>query len=172
MVEVRYQTLGEAFIEDLNLAKKSKSSLFEFLIRTIQKDNPEADIRSLVSSITDSESLINYYDVLSRLQIERNSKSINSIRRRLQGMHSIQHPGDSTYANIMKKKLNILSSMTIGLKEHLYMIINCYVREMSFGDVKQFKEEFLEYLGETLHQGSGFGKKAMREAGAMYAGYV
>ena len=172
MVEVRYQTLGEAFIEDLNLAKKSKLSLFEFLIRTIQKDNPEADIRSLVSSITDSESLINYYDVLSRLQIERNSKSINSIRRRLQGMHSIQHPGDSTYANIMKKKLNILSSMTIGLKEHLYMIINCYVREMSFGDVKQFKEEFFEYLGETLHQGRKNKKKAMREAGAMYAGYV
>lgn len=30
MVEVKYQTLGEAFIEDLELAKKTRNSLFEF----------------------------------------------------------------------------------------------------------------------------------------------
>lgn len=153
MVEVRYQTLGEAFIEDLTLAKKSKATLFEFLIRTISRDNPEEDVRNLVNSITESESLINYYDVLSRLQIERNSRSINTIRRRLQGAHSLQHGGNSNYINIMKKKLSILSSMTIGLKEHLYMIVNCYIREMAYGDIKQFKEEFLNFLGETLNQG-------------------
>ena len=42
--------------------------------------------------------------------------------------------------------------MTIGLKEHLYMIINCYVREMSYGDVKDFKEEFLEYVGNKNYK--------------------
>lgn len=152
MVEVKYQTLGEAFIEDLTLAKKSKSSLFEFLLKTIQRDNPKKEVYEVINEVTESESLINYYDVLSRLQIERNSKTINSIRRRLKGIKSLQQGKDSGYAKIMQKKLNVLSAMTIGLKEHLYMIINCYVREMSYGDVKDFKEEFLEYVGNKNYK--------------------
>lgn len=147
MVEVRYQTLGEAFIEDLAIAKKSKMSLFEFLLRTIRKDNPSEEIHRIINGVTESESLINYYDVLARLQIERNSKTINNIRRRIKGIHSLQGRQDSGYVNIMQKKLNLLSSMTIGLKEHLYMVINCYVRDMKYGDIHQFKEEFLEYIG-------------------------
>lgn len=156
MVEVKYQTLGEAFIEDLTLAKKSKSSLFEFLVKTIKRDNPKKEIHEVINEVTESESLINYYDVLSRLQIERNSKTINTIRRRLKGLKSLQQGKDSGYGKIMQKKLNVLSSITIGLKEHLYMIINCYIREMAYGDIKDFKEEFLEYVGSSVYSvGSG-----------------
>lgn len=156
MVEVKYQTLGEAFIEDLTLAKKSKTSLFEFLVKTIRRDSPNKDIYQIVQEVTESESLINYYDVLSRLQIERNSKTINNIRRRLKGIKSLQQGKDSSYNKIMQKKLNVLSSMTIGLKEHLYMVINCYIREMAYGDIKDFKEEFLEYVGSKgYHEGGG-----------------
>ena len=39
MVDVKYQTLGEAFLEDLELAKKTRNSLFDFLMKTIKKDN-------------------------------------------------------------------------------------------------------------------------------------
>ena len=102
MVEVRYQTLGEAFIEDLELAKDSKPSLFEFLLKTIKRDNPSEEIHRIIDSITESESLINYYDVLARLQIERNSKTINNIRRRLQGLTSLQHGEDTGYQKIMQ----------------------------------------------------------------------
>ena len=149
MVEVRYQTLGEAFIEDLELAKDSKPSLFEFLLKTIKRDNPSEEIHRIIDSITESESLINYYDVLARLQIERNSKSINNIRRRLQGLTSLQHGEDTGYQKIMQKKLNLLSTMTVGVKEHIYMVINCYVRDMEYGDVQQFKEEFIEYIDKS-----------------------
>ena len=166
MVEVRYQTLGEAFIEDLDLAKESKPSLFEFLLKTIKKDEPEQEIHRLVEEVTDSESLINYYDVLARLQIERNSKTINNIRRRLQGLHSLQHNEDANYIKIMQKKLSLLSSMTVGVKEHLYMVINCYVRDMEYGDVQQFKEEFIEYIDKTA-QGASY-----RKGAAAYGAYA
>ncbi len=153
MVEVRYQTLGEAFIEDLELARKSKSSLFDFLLRTIKKDSPSEEIYRVVNNITDSESLINYYDVLARLQVERNSKTINSIRNRLEGIRPLKG-SDAEYMKIMRKKLNILSAMTIGLKEHLYMIVNCYIRGEHYGSILDFKEEFLEYAYCSKH-GSG-----------------
>ncbi len=166
MVEVRYQTLGEAFVEDLELAKGSKPSLFEFLLKTIRKDNPSEEIHRVINGITDSESLINYYDVLARLQIERNAKTINNIRRRLQGMHSLQHNTDSGYVKIMQKKLNILSTMTVGVKEHLYMVINCYVRDMAYGDVQQFKEEFIEYIDKSA-QGTSY-----RAGAAAYGAYA
>lgn len=146
MVEVKYQTLGEAFVEDLELAKKTRNSLFDFLLKTIKKDAPSEEIHRLIKSLTDSESLINYYDVLARLQIERNSKTVNNIRRRLVGMHSLQKEKDSGYVGIMQKKLNILSAMTVGVMEHIYMIANCYIRDRGYGDVYDFKDEFLAYV--------------------------
>lgn len=161
MVEVRYQTLGEAFIEDLELAKRCKESLFEFLLRTIKKDNPSDEIHNIIRNITESESLINYYDVLARLQIERNSKTINNIRTRLSGIHTLQNSGDIGYVKIMQKKLNLLSSMTIGLKEHLYMVVNCYIRDMRLGSIQDFKEDFLEYLGGSQY-GVGLSTRSTR----------
>ncbi len=156
MVEVKYQTLGEAFIEDLELAKKTRNSLFDFLLKTIKKDNPPEGIHKLIKGLTESESLINYYDVLARLQIERNSKTINSIRRRLVGIHSLQHKEDPGYIKIMQKKLNVLSSMTIGVMEHIYMIANCYIRDRGYGDACDFKDEFIAYLnGNTYKAGQG-----------------
>ena len=133
----------------MELAKDSKPSLFEFLLKTIKRDNPSEEIHRIIDSITESESLINYYDVLARLQIERNSKTINNIRRRLQGLTSLQHGEDTGYQKIMQKKLNLLSTMTVGVKEHIYMVINCYVRDMEYGDVQQFKEEFIEYIDKS-----------------------
>lgn len=155
MVEVKYQTLGEAFIEDLELAKKTRNSLFEFLLRTIKKDDPSEEIHKLIKGLTDSESLINYYDVLARLQIERNSKTINSIRRRLVGMHSLQKREDPAYISIMQKKLNILSSMTIGVMEHIYMIANCFIRDRGYGDINDFKDEFLAFVDGSAKYGAG-----------------
>lgn len=146
MVDVKYQTLGEAFLEDLELAKKTRNSLFDFLMKTIKKDNPSEGIHKIIKNLTDSESLINYYDVLARLQIERNSKTINTIRRRMEGMHSLQHKEDPVYQKILQKKLNILSTMTIGLMDHIYMIANCYIRDRGYGDIYDFKDEFLAYV--------------------------
>lgn len=150
MLALQKETLGEIFINDLRLAKKSKGSLFSLLYDTLQNENPsEEEIMRNISELKDVNEALIYDSSLARFHIEQNGRNIRKTVADISGLKVIG-TDNFKYKMLMIKKLNVLTSIRPDIITYLNLSGEAFIR-YGYGNAKKFKKDFGNYIN-NLHQ--------------------
>lgn len=142
------ETPGKTFLKRLDIAKENRTTLFAFLYQTLQKANPSEDktnINKQLCEISDLDAMAKYYGALAEFQINRNEEAIKNSQRQLKGLRNI---GDNNfdYEAIMQRKVSVLASFKPEAKDCIYLSMLRYIKDKGFGNAKDFKREFKNYI--------------------------
>lgn len=142
------ETPGKTFLKRLDIAKENRTTLFAFLYQTLQKANPSEDktnINKQLREISDLDAMAKYYGALAEFQINRNEEAIKNSQRQLKGLRNI---GDNNfdYEAIMQRKVSVLASFKPEAKDCIYLSMLRYIKDKGFGNAKDFKREFKNYI--------------------------